>query len=874
MSTTLEGTLSKWTNVMKGWQYRFFVLDENAGLLSYYTSKEKMMKGVRRGCVRLKDAVIGIDDQEDNTFTITVDHKTFHFQAQHSEEREKWVRRLEDTIRRHANRSRLWDNQSTFYLGGYQKDVVGNKRANHLELLGRRVSEADAYLQLIIEQTNKINARIENITDAEEKAKCKALQDNANAMLDHIKHSIVSLQIAKNMAHPINGIYNGPIIASTDSNSATASPTSTNAGTSVGATTAAKVAPLNSAADAAASGKLDASGGEEEEDSTTENGLLPQRLPRAAADVHELEQQCSQYKQQQQQAEQQYQQLRFRYQYSHQYNNNNVDMSGPIATSIDIVDIIADGIAYGTAADIATGAFGATTAPLAVDVPETSYSSSEDEEDFYDANDDPFTSMGNSPSYATRGFSVETTSPTYENAPETQPQKGSASVDASAKSSIVDRLDDYQTALTTVSETLPAGTPTSATSSTAQPLSGAKTFQKYGDDDGSIDYDALYEEEEDSTISMEAHGSMISHLISQVKIGMDLTKVVLPTFILERRSLLEMYADYFAHPDLFLRIAEMESPRERIVETCRWYLSAYHAGRKSAVAKKPYNPILGEVFQCYWDLPGETPDEQVVNDGPVPWCHRNQLTFLAEQVSHHPPISAFYAEHVNKKITFSAHVWTKSKFLGLSIGVHNIGEGIVTLVDHSEEYIVTFPNGYGRSILTVPWIELGGTVEIRCPQTGYHATIEFLTKPFYGGKRNKVTAEIYAPNEKKPFVSIAGEWSGLMEAKWHDKNKTEVFVDVNRIPIFKKQVRPIVEQEEYESRRVWKEVTAGLKFNDIEKATNAKCAVEQIQRDEAKNRKDTETQWEHKYFRPVGDNWIYAKPLSQRVYQQEKESKR
>ena len=33
----MEGTLSKWTNVMKGWQYRWFVLDENAGLFSYYT---------------------------------------------------------------------------------------------------------------------------------------------------------------------------------------------------------------------------------------------------------------------------------------------------------------------------------------------------------------------------------------------------------------------------------------------------------------------------------------------------------------------------------------------------------------------------------------------------------------------------------------------------------------------------------------------------------------------------------------------------------------------------------------------------------------------------------------------------------------------
>jgi len=80
-------------------------------------------------------------------------------QARHSEEREQWVRRLEDTIRRHANRSRLWDSQSAFYIaGGYTREVggtgVGGRRPNHLELVARRVSEADAYLQLMIEQTN------------------------------------------------------------------------------------------------------------------------------------------------------------------------------------------------------------------------------------------------------------------------------------------------------------------------------------------------------------------------------------------------------------------------------------------------------------------------------------------------------------------------------------------------------------------------------------------------------------------------------------------------------------------------------------------------------------------------------------------------
>ena len=39
------------------------------------------------------------------------------------------------------------------------------------------------------------------------------------------------------------------------------------------------------------------------------------------------------------------------------------------------------------------------------------------------------------------------------------------------------------------------------------------------------------------------------------------------------------------------------------------------------------------------------------------------------------PVSAFYAENFSKQISFNAHIWTKSKFLGLSVGVENIGQG-------------------------------------------------------------------------------------------------------------------------------------------------------------------------------------------------------
>ena len=37
----LEGPLSKWTNLIKGWQFRWFVLDDQSGILSYYTVSEQ-----------------------------------------------------------------------------------------------------------------------------------------------------------------------------------------------------------------------------------------------------------------------------------------------------------------------------------------------------------------------------------------------------------------------------------------------------------------------------------------------------------------------------------------------------------------------------------------------------------------------------------------------------------------------------------------------------------------------------------------------------------------------------------------------------------------------------------------------------------------
>ncbi|GBP61990.1 Oxysterol-binding protein-related protein 9 [Eumeta japonica] len=126
-----------------------------------------MTRGVRRGCVRLRAAVIGIDDEDDSTFTITVDHKTFHFQARDGGERERWVRALEDTIARHGRRER-WCR------------AVPAPAHRHGDL-ERRVAEADAYLQIMIDLVVKLTNRISELSDPQEKAKAQTILDHSNA---------------------------------------------------------------------------------------------------------------------------------------------------------------------------------------------------------------------------------------------------------------------------------------------------------------------------------------------------------------------------------------------------------------------------------------------------------------------------------------------------------------------------------------------------------------------------------------------------------------------------------------------------------------------------------------------------------------------
>ncbi|XP_066523035.1 oxysterol-binding protein-related protein 10 isoform X2 [Hoplias malabaricus] len=368
---------------------------------------------------------------------------------------------------------------------------------------------------------------------------------------------------------------------------------------------------------------------------------------------------------------------------------------------------------------------------------------------------------------------------------------------------------------------------------------------------------------------LEDQRSIILHLLSQLKLGMDLTRVVLPTFILEKRSLLEMYANFMAHPDMFLAISMAKSAEERMVRFVEYYLTAFHEGRKGAVAKKPYNPILGEVFHCSWEVPRDKvrplrtqphPSGPASNQeaaGVESGSYRVQ--FVAEQVSHHPPVSAFYCECREREMCVNVHVWTKSKFMGMSVGVSMVGEGVLSLLEHGEEYVFTLPSAYARSILTVPWVELGGKVSINCVKSGYSATVTFHTKPFYGGKVHRVTAEVKQNSSGTIVCKAQGEWNGVLEFSYSSAD-TKV-IDTNKLPVIKKLIRPVEKQGRTESRRLWQHVTKALKEGNIDAATEHKHQLEEGQRTEEREREDSGLPWKPKYFTKQGEGWVYNYPL-------------
>ena len=106
---------------------------------------------------------------------------------------------------------------------------------------------------------------------------------------------------------------------------------------------------------------------------------------------------------------------------------------------------------------------------------------------------------------------------------------------------------------------------------TARSSGGEVPDEEAGEPSGLWDTEVFPSDEDKDTVLT---------LMGQLNMGTDLTKVSLPVFVQEPRSLLEVYADMFSYAPLFVSIAEAKTEDERMLNVVRWLLSALFATRR------------------------------------------------------------------------------------------------------------------------------------------------------------------------------------------------------------------------------------------------------------------------------------------------------
>lgn len=186
---------------------------------------------------------------------------------------------------------------------------------------------------------------------------------------------------------------------------------------------------------------------------------------------------------------------------------------------------------------------------------------------------------------------------------------------------------------------------------------------------------------------------------------------------------------------------------------------------------------------------------------------------------------------------------------------------------------LTQPNMYARGILFGKMkYELGDHSFVRCPELGLVADLEFKTKGWVGGTYNAIGGTIRNEKTGEALYEFSGLWSDEMVIKnlkvdaespsrVHDDEigtltteqtgHKDAFFNAHRSKPSPPQVRPIEEQDEKESQRLWRKTAQAVKDRNHELATDEKTKIEDAQRDEAAKRAQEGLEWHPRLFRRV-----------------------
>ncbi|KAM7379374.1 hypothetical protein PAMP_004932 [Pampus punctatissimus] len=220
-------------------------------------------------------------------------------------------------------------------------------------------------------------------------------------------------------------------------------------------------------------------------------------------------------------------------------------------------------------------------------------------------------------------------------------------------------------------------------------------------------------------------------------IGMELSKIAMPVIFNEPLSFLQRLTEYMEHTYLIHQANATTDSVERMKCVAAFAVSAVASQWERT--GKPFNPLLGETYELIRDDLG--------------------FRWISEQVSHHPPVSAFHAEGLKEDFVFHGSIYPKLKFWGKSIEAEPKGIITLELPKYNEAYTWTNPTCCVHNIIVGQlWIEQYGSVEVINHKTGERCSMMFKPCGLFGKELHKVEGYILDKSKKK-LCAIYGKWT-------------------------------------------------------------------------------------------------------------------
>ncbi|XP_048048802.1 oxysterol-binding protein-related protein 6 isoform X1 [Megalobrama amblycephala] len=221
-------------------------------------------------------------------------------------------------------------------------------------------------------------------------------------------------------------------------------------------------------------------------------------------------------------------------------------------------------------------------------------------------------------------------------------------------------------------------------------------------------------------------------------IGKDLSKVSMPVELNEPLNTLQHMCEELEYTELLDKAAQTDDPYERMAIVAAFAVSGYSSTYYRA-GSKPFNPLLGETYECIREDKG--------------FC------FFSEQVSHHPPISACHCESQN--FTFWQDVRWKNKFWGKSMEILPIGTVNVMLPSYGDHYEWNKVTTCVHNILSGRrWIEHYGEVTIKNTRNPTCiCKLTFIKGNYWSSNVNEVQGSV---------MDLEGKVIHRLFGKWHE----------------------------------------------------------------------------------------------------------